>query len=132
MEPPSQDIIDNLKYSLISSSDIHGFGLFSNTNIQKNTVLGILDGQTIPWALHTKLDLTLEWNAVDEEMLLVRPYRTKYSYINHSRNPNLVLLYNPLRVSTLKDIKNNNEMTLDYRNEPLPQEYIENKGKNYL
>ncbi|MFW8590893.1 hypothetical protein ACOI22_08840 [Glaciecola sp. 2405UD65-10] len=32
---------------------------------------------------HHKYDLTLELNAIAEGILLVRPYRTRYSYINH-------------------------------------------------
>lgn len=129
---PPEDIIDNLKFSYIRESKIHGYGLFADREIGEGVILGFLDGQSIPWSLHSKYHLTLEWNAIDEETLLVRPYRTKYSYINHQRSPNLLILHEPLRVVTLRSIQKSEELTLDYRKESLPQEYIESKGKYYL
>ncbi|WP_419770582.1 MAG: SET domain-containing protein-lysine N-methyltransferase [Candidatus Marinarcus sp.] len=126
-----EDVIDNLKFSYISKSSIHGNGLFANADIDENITLGELDGQFIQWDLHKEYDFTLEWNAITKNILLVRPYRTKYSFINHSREPNLEIHYNPLRIITKKSIKLNEELTLDYRKEPLPDEYITNIG-DYL
>ena len=126
-----EDVIDNLKYTYISKSIIHGNGLFASENLPKDIVLGVLDGQYIKWDLHKEYDFTLEWNAITKDTLLVRPYRTKYSFINHSRTPNLEIQYNPLSIKTLRNILKNEELTLDYRKEPLPDEYIENKG-SYL
>lgn len=128
----AEDVVDNLGLCYIANSSIHGYGLFADRDIDKGVVLGSLDGQLIPWRLHRKYNLTLEWNAIDKDTLLVRAYRTKYSYINHQSVPNLVLLYDPLRVVALKRISKGEEMTLDYRKEPLPPEYIESKGKFYL
>lgn len=127
----TKDVIDNLKYTYISKSNIHGRGLFANINIPKNEILGHLDGQHITWDLHKEYNLSMEWNAIKKDLLLVRPYRTKYSFINHSRTPNLIVKYNPIRIESLKEILENEELTLDYRKEPLPDEYIENKG-HYL
>lgn len=132
MESLPRDVVDNLKFSFIGKSTIHGYGLFASQDIEKGVALGILDGQIVPLILHKKYNLTLEWNAIDESTLLVRPYRTKYSYINHQRQPNLVLLHNPLRVATLRKISTGEEITLDYRLEPLSPEYIESAGKHYL
>lgn len=127
-----EDVIDNLKYSVIQPSQIHGHGLFATDSITEGTELGSLDGQLIPESLHNKKNLTLEWNAIKEDVLLVRPYRTKYSYINHSRTPNLKLVSNPLRVITKRNISRGEEFTLDYREEKLSKEYIDKKGKYYL
>lgn len=132
METIPEDVIDNLRFCKIKQSMIHGFGLFAVKIIEEGVVLGTLDGQRIPWRLHTKYHLTLEWNAIDEETLLVRPYRTKYSYINHQREPNVLLMHDPLRVVTMRRINDGEELTLDYRKEPLPPKYIETKGKYYL
>lgn len=128
----SEDVVDNLKFCQVEISSIHGYGIFADRDIDEGVVLGSLDGQLIPWRLHSKFRLTLEWNAIDEDTLLVRPYRTKYSYINHQRAPNLLLLHDPLRVVTLRCISKGDEMTLDYRKEPLSPEYIESEGKYYL
>jgi len=127
-----EDVIDNIKLSYIKESPIHGYGLFAEQEIDEGVVLGVLDGQIIPWKLHSKYHLTLEWNAIDADTLLVRPYRTKYSYINHQCESNLILMRDPLRVVTLRRISKGEEMTLDYRNEPLSPEYIESSGKFYL
>ena len=40
----------------------------------------------------------MEATTIDRDTYLVRPYRTKYSYINHSRNPNVRLEFNKKNV----------------------------------
>lgn len=126
------DVIDNLKCTVIKPSNIHGNGLFATEAITLGAELGELDGQVIPESLHSKLRLTLEWNAIDDNVLLVRPYRTKYSYINHSRTPNLKLAGSPLKVIALRSISEGEELTLDYRKEKLSTEYLHKKGIFYL
>ena len=127
-----EDVIDNLKFSTVAKSPIHGHGLFASAPLSAGTVLGNLDGQVVPWDLHKKYELTLEWNALDEKTLLVRAYRTKYSFINHCREPNLFLARDPLRVVLQKDTAIGEELTLDYRLEPLPPEYVNGVGRSYL
>ena len=77
-----------------------------------------------------------EWNALSEKELLFRPYRTKYSFINHSRQPNVVLKTDPashrLYLMVCQDIPSLSELTLDYRLEPLPIEYLKGHGATYL
>ena len=135
--------INNIKFSFIKPSDIHGLGLFTNSMIKKGTILGFLDGQVMPWAQYNEImkntDLGyfnsyifMEWNALDKNTLLVRAFRTKYSYINQSRKPNVAIKYNPMRVEAIKDITKNNEILIDYRKEPLNDNYIKNYGKEFL
>lgn len=127
-----EDVIDNVRVSVIKESSVHGYGLFASDRIKAGEILGYLDGQEIPWALHQKYELANEWNALTPDRLLVRPYRTKYSFINHSRQPNLKLEKDPLRIVALTDISINEELTLDYRMEPLPEEYLRTHGQTYL
>ena len=127
-----KDVIDNLADTYISESQVHGNGLYSLQDIKKGFVLGELDGQIVDWDLHQKYNMAFEWNAITQHKLLVRPYRTKYSYINHSRTPNLVLQGSPLKVVALRDIEKDEELFLDYRKEPLPAQYLELKGRLYL
>ncbi len=127
-----KDIIDNISNSKIQNSKIHGNGLFATCDMPSEVIIGILDGQQIPYSLYRKLNLSLEWNALENDILLVRPYRTKYSFINHSRKPNVRIDNAPLRVVTIKNIKKGQEIVIDYRKEPLPLEYIKNHGKTYL
>lgn len=137
--------LDNLLFSYISESKIHGFGLFAEKDIRCGSILGVLDGQVIEWDEYDRLSsmlkdsfgayknyIFMEWNAIDARTLLVRPFRTKYSYINHSYSPNVAIAYNPIRIITIKDIVKNEELVLDYTKEPLRDEYISGHGKTYL
>lgn len=141
-----ENIINNINFSEIKKSQIHGMGLFSTENILKEQVIGFLDGQIIKWNELKEIEKNLknisgkdqahqffyEWNALTKDTLLVRPIRTKYSYINHSRNPNLEIKYNPIRVIAIKDITKGDELFLDYRKEDLNIEYINGHGASYL
>lgn len=136
-----QFVLDNISFSEIKPSKIHGRGLFATCDILEGTLLGVLDGQVIPWDRYDEIRaqvgecspvLFFEWNCLSETTLLVRPFRTKYSFINHSRTPNLTLVRNPLRIMATKPIKKGEEFTLDYREEPLRKEYLEGRGKTYL
>ena len=138
-------VIDNIAFGEIKQSDIHGCGLFAKEKIIKESILCILDGQIMNWSeyevmtnlLRDELDdiknfLFMEWNALSTEVLLIRTIRTKYSYINHSRKPNLEIRYFPIRIVATRDISIGVELLLDYRNEPLREEYISGQGKSYL
>lgn len=128
-------VVDNIPRTLIGRSALHGFGLFATEAIPAGTILCILDGQIIMWDSYNKTlaqspfgsysgPLFLEWNALDTETLLVRPFRTKYSYINHSRCPNTVLRRFPLALIAALDLKRGDELTIDYRCEPLSESYL--------
>jgi len=131
------DIIDNIPNTIIGRSDIHGKGLFSTVPIPAGAILAVLDGQLIPLAKQHIVTADIcashcEWNAVSKDMLLVRAFRTKYSFINHSNNPNLRLEYNPLRIVVSSDLNRGDELTLDYSKEPLPEQYLELHGRHFL
>ncbi len=131
-EPPPEELIDNLCYTTTGISSVHGYGLFLTEPVRKGTVLGELDGQKISWDLYwSRETVASEWNAV-EEGVIIRPFKTKYYYINHSRTPNVSLQYNPLRIVVLSDLPKGCELFLDYRKEPLPQEYLQGHGNTYL
>lgn len=138
--------IDNIQQGYIDKSELHGFGLFSKIDIDENDILCVLDGQVISWDLYNKIRknmasfitkpyeqyLFMEWNALNQENLLVRSLRTKYSYINHSRTPNTKIIYNPIQIVAIKEIAKDEEITIDYSKEPLNYEYVKNHGSSYL
>lgn len=133
------NVINNIPVGAIKKSTIHGYGLFAQQDISVESVLVSLDGEIVPWWVYTTnrdmaKDALHEWNALTPEMLLVRPRRTKYSFINHSRQPNctIVLLEKQLYVRAIIDIPRREELTLDYRLEPLPPEYLFSAGAIYL
>ena len=127
------DILNNIPKTTIRESTIHGFGLFANDGFSNAQEICQLDGQKIAWSTYAKKKgFSGEWNATTGDILVVRPFRTKYFYINHSRTPNLRVLENPLRIVTLRKIHAGEELLLDYRNEPLPEEYMTIHGSTYL
>ncbi len=132
----AQFIVDNIANTDIKKSQIHGYGLFSTNEIDGGTILCILDGQIVSWDSYDVFFsknpfgqfndyLFMEWNALDYNVLMVRPFRTKYSFINHSRTPNLILRRHPVTLMTLRHINPGEELTIDYRKEPLRKEYLE-------
>ncbi len=141
-----KNIVNNIIHGYIKKSTLDGFGLFATKDINKNEILCILDGQVILWSTYEQIkeaitkNITepyskyffMEWNAIDKKTLLVRALRTKYSYINHSRDPNTKIAYNPMRIIAIKKIVKDEEITLDYRKEPLNEEYIKAHGNTYL
>jgi hypothetical protein len=129
------DIIDNMPGTTIKKSHVHGFGLFSESTFPLGQLLATLEGQIVPWQLHKEKQLTKEWNALPNERVLVRPYRTKYYYINHSRTPNLVIQRDQddkLQIITLRGVSVGEELLLDYREEPLAVSYLSGHGETYL
>lgn len=131
-----ESIIDNIPVARIGPSHVHGHGLFAQAGIARGDTLVVLDGQCVPWTLYEETKRAEEWNAIPGERVLVRPYRTKYFYINHSRHPNLKAAWEPqsrtVRVVARDDIGAGDELLLDYRDEPLPRDYLEGHGETYL
>ena len=139
-DEPLEFIVDNIGYTEIRKSDIHGKGLFALKNFYQGEVLCWLNGQVIDWRSYNEILATnpygkqnvffKEWNALSINTLLVRPFRTKYSFINHGTTPNLIIQYDPIRVVALQQILPGDELILDYRCEPLSNEY--KKRSHYL
>ena len=128
-------IIDNIENTYISTSGVHGNGLFSKTELGTGQTLAILDGQRVPWSFITDIVRDAEWNALSVSTALYRPFKTKYFYINHSRIPNLELVSDELTglyLRTLRDVRPDEELFLDYRRETLPDWYTTEHGASYL
>lgn len=133
--PGEDDLVDNIPAGYVAPSRLHGHGLFARAPIAAGERLARLDGQVVPWALHERLALVEEWNALAGDRILVRPYRTKYYYINHSRAPNAEVRRDAddrVEVVALAAIGGNEEITLDYRREPLAAAYLAGHGASYL
>lgn len=133
-------IIDNIPLGVIRFSQIHGLGLFADDDLKPGTVLAHLDGQQVLFSTYESAtgiskDGFDEWNAISKSILLYRPFRTKYSYINHSRAPNCVVKIGDgvrLFVATTMAIPRGSELLLDYREEALPDGYLFGHGASYL
>jgi len=116
----------------VDISGTHGFGLYTNKKIKKRTNIFKLNGKIVNSDYINGQKYIGEWNALPENMYLVRSDRTSYGFINHDRDPNCEINSNTMNVMAKRDIEKNSELLLDYREEPLSQEYINKFGKNYL
>lgn len=128
-------IVNNILVGEIRPSRIHGNGLFALRRIFNNEILTVLDGQVVPWKLYKSSDPSfVEWNALPNNHLLCRSVRTKYSFINHLRKPNLVVRieFPFVKVIATQNIREDEEFLLDYRLELFPKEYLKKHGATYL
>lgn len=128
-------VLNNIPKGDIEESKLHGMGLIANADIRWGEQLCELDGQIIPYSLITETDFPIdEWNALSGERVLYRSIRTKYSFINHSREFNLKVI-GPDNLKDLvatKEITKGEELLLDYTSEPLFPAYISGHGASYL
>jgi hypothetical protein len=115
--------IDNLPHTRIAPSPIHGRGLFSELPARAGQILGTLDGQAIRHADHPEV-FDMEWNALSDDLLLVRAVPTKYGFINHASDPNCRIDEADRSIRAVRDIAAGEELTLDYAATPLPAAYL--------
>ena len=137
--------LNNIQDTKINNSNIHGFGLFATNKIRKGSILCNLEGQILnqetynnisnqlkPSVLDIEKYLFMECNYINETEILVRPFRTKYSYINHSFTPSVAIKYFPIRIVAIADIELGDELTINYRCEPLTKNYLARPEKQFL
>lgn len=122
--------LNNTLYIDISS--ISGFGLFTRKLIKKDTKLFTLTGEIVNQTYLQTKKFHGEWNALKDNKFLIRHQRTSYGFINHSRTPNCKIETNTMTIIAIKEIQENEEILLDYREEPLPKDYTNGFGKTYL
>lgn len=140
-----ENTLDNIPYTEIKTSEVHGFGLFATEDIPVQMELCKLTGQIMSRDEYAGLvsrlteltgDLSfyflVECNHVlNPHMLKVRAFRTKWSYVNHSTTPNCFFDINSQSFYPLRDIKKGEELTFDYRVEPLSEDYLK-KNEDWL
>lgn len=139
MTATHDEIIDNIRNTKIAPSSIHGFGLFATQEIRPGSKLCDLDGQYMRYSqlvaswLYTQNDHPfLEWNALPKDMVLFRPLRTKYSFINHAKQPNCKIIGNPPQLWSISPIATGEELLLNYADEKLPKAYLSGHGSTFL
>ncbi len=124
--------LDTIPGTDVRPSPIHGRGLFARTRIPAGRVLVRLDGQRLaiddaPGALEA-----LEWNAVSTSELLVRPIRTSYGFVNHSRTPNVRIDPASFDMIAMQEIAPDAELLINYLDQPLPDAYLRLPAAEYL
>jgi len=137
--------LNTIAQTQIAESTLHGFGLFATEKINKDETLCLLDGQVVSKDAYANIkksiDVTslgyqnyfyMECNYIDENHILARLMRTKYSYINHGRDANVEVQHDPIRIVCIKDILPGEELVIDYRKEPLGEAYLARPDKAFL
>jgi hypothetical protein len=120
------------KKVVIRGSAMHGVGLFPLFGFSKNDTVLCIDAGEGKRELSSH-EHQAEWN-YREGLYFVRPKKTPYGFINHSRVPNArsVVAVDgaraTLEVTALRDIGRNEEILIDYRAENLPFSYIRDAG----
>lgn len=116
--------IETIAEAELRPSTIAGRGLFTLRARAADEILGVLDGQLVDPRQHPQVMEELEWNALSPTLLLVRPLRTSYGYINHSTEPNVIIDDRGRLMRTARAIAAGEEFTMDYFAQPVPDAYL--------
>lgn len=117
---------DDAPFTYVKESLIEGFGLFAAKDIKKNDL--VIDYRLFPkdWYKTRYVDLTEEqirknWYVMlSSEECITSDKWSKFSYINHSREPNCDWVMNIHKIIANRDVKKDEELFIDYRTEPRP------------
>ena len=120
-------MLDNAPLTYPSSSLIHGEGLFAEVPFLKGEI--VLNYGLFPeiWYECRYTELPKEtkersgYVMIDDEWCITSNTTTKFRYVNHSRTPNCDCDFKNRLLIANKTIKNGEEITIDYRLEPLPK-----------
>ena len=121
-------IIDNddAPFTYVKESSVEGYGLFAAKDIKKDDL--VIDYRMFPkdWYKTRYVDLSEEqirknWYVMlNEEECITSDKWSKFSYINHSREPNCDWVMNIHKIIANRDVKKDEELFIDYRAEPRP------------
>lgn len=117
-------LFDNAPKCDVCRSGIHGYGLFAREVIRKGEA--IIDFSFPNFYRQIRFDDQTDeflregkFIGISEEFCLVGERATKFAVVNHSRTPNAVIDYDDRKVRALIDIQPSEEITIDYRLEPV-------------
>lgn len=117
------DILQNILDVEIRASKIHGLGLFSSIERPLGAILCHLDGQVIDASMSEFVIWEHEWNGIGGEYVLARGIQTLYSFINHSKNPNLCIHPKTFILYAAMYVEKDSELTLNYLENGVPSVY---------
>ena len=92
-------------------SGIHGKGLFARNKISQGDYMGEYDGPTV-----RKNGMHVLWVEEDKDNWIGRDGQNLLRYLNHSRKPHAEFV--GFKLYAVKDIMPDEEITIDYGEEP--------------
>jgi len=96
----------------IKKSNIKGKGLFAKRDIEKGELIGIVKGKIVPDNKYSYKKYNPNYlHPISYKKAILNKNKTKYT--NHSCNPNAGLKKG-IRIIALKNIKKDEEITIDY------------------
>jgi hypothetical protein len=124
MQPLVQD--DNAPDTYVSLSGTHNYGLFSSRRFASGEI--IVDYNLFGDSYREEDFFSLPSEVVEHGWFLILEGTrcltsdrfSKFSYVNHSRNPNCVWLRERRLICANSSIPKDTELFIDYRVEPLP------------
>lgn len=121
---------ENAPYTYVGRSATEGLGLFASKDIVKGDLV-------IDYALFPQNWYSLRYDELSEEQIRKNWYvmldnehcitsdrYSKFSYINHSREPNCDWEIRIRKIIANRDIKQGEELFIDYRKEPRPNRVV--------
>ena len=123
----ADDFLQTIPDARRGPSPLQGLGMFSSRPRAAGELVCVLDGQVVDSRKYPEIMHALEWNALSERLLLVRPLRTSYGYVNHARSPNLVIEPDGRTMRVVRAIAADEELTLDYLAPPVPPAYLDSE-----
>jgi hypothetical protein len=124
--------IETIQGAELAPSSIQGRGMFARRKWEIGDVVCRLDGQVVDVRRHPAVIDALEWNALTPDLLLVRPLRTSYGYINHSKSPNVAIDDDGVTMRAATTIAPGDELTMDYFAQPVPDAYLASEEARIL
>ena len=121
-------IIDNddAPFTYVKASNVHALGLHASKDFEPGEL--VVDYRLFPkdWIKTRYSQLTDEqisknWYVMlDEENCITSDKYSKFSYINHSREPNCFWCLRSHKIYANRKIEKDEELFIDYRLEPRP------------
>ena len=119
-------MIDNAPDCYVMSSRLHGMGLYAGKNFQEGEVIVDMTAYKkefykIRYDQLNQYQISRNWYVqVDSEHCLTFDRFSKFDYLNHSRTPSANWLINDFLITAKRNIRTNEEITIDYRVEQRP------------
>ncbi|PSH66296.1 MULTISPECIES: SET domain-containing protein-lysine N-methyltransferase [Phyllobacterium] len=127
-----ETLVETIPETYLAPGAAQGQGLHTRRPWARDEVLCVLDGQVVEAHRYPVILTEMEWNALPDEMLLVRPLRTSYGFINHSFEPNLQIGPDYRTIRAVRAIAAGEELTLDYAAQPVPTGYLERDDTQFM